>query len=89
MDGPFPSLCLPPFLSTGIVYFCPFLKMEGAFSYCNDLVMIVSKKEGEKNPNQPSGSHKQKRQGRGSVTTWPLSLPRHLQFRSRAEMEHL
>lgn len=34
-----------------IVYFCPFLKMEGAFSDCNKLVMIISEKQ-EKNPNQ-------------------------------------
>lgn len=34
-----------------IVYFCPFLKMEGVFSDCNKLVMTISEKEG-KNPNQ-------------------------------------
>ena len=32
----------------GIVSFCPSLKMEGAFSYCNDLVTIISEKREEK-----------------------------------------
>lgn len=42
--------------------------MEGAFSYCNDLVMIVSEKE-ETNPNQLSGNHKQKHRGCHNLAT--------------------
>ena len=63
-----------------IIYFCPFLKMEGAFSYCNDHIMAVSEKE-ERNPNQLCGSHKQKHQG--------FLLPKHLQLLSPADLEHL
>lgn len=32
------------------VYFCPFLEMEGACSYCSDRVMTVSEKEEKSKP---------------------------------------
>lgn len=35
-----------------IILSCPFLIMEGDFSYGNDHVMVVSEKGEEKNPNQ-------------------------------------
>lgn len=47
MDGTLPSFAtisitgykLATSVLKDIIYFCPFLKMEGTFSYCNDHIM--------------------------------------------------
>lgn len=72
-----------------IVYFCPFLKMLGAFSYCNNLVMINSEKE-EKNPNQLKGSLKRKYQECCSQSHPGHFLPpKHIQFLVQTDVEYL
>ena len=63
----------------GIVSFCPSLKMEGAFSYCNDLVTIISEKREEKSQ---TGCQAAMNKTRGGCCSQPQPghclLPRHL-----------